>query len=98
MFLIDLESVDILQKVIVRLRMENMMDLRKVMYKVMKVKLTRGNVTDPGKKESVMYLLNSVTYLLNNSQRRHIRQGKLHVACIPIKPIKNQSMTALAIA
>ena len=93
--------MDNLQNVIVRWRMENVMDLHKVMYKVMKVKLTRGNVMDPGKKESVMYLPNSVTYLPNNSQRRHIRQGKFHVSCIPIKlikPIKNQSMTALAIA
>ena len=91
-FLIDLESN--LQNMIVRLRMDNVMDLHKVMYKVMKVKLTRGNVTDPGKKETMTYLLNSMTYLPNNSQRRHIRQGKLHVACIPIKPIKNQSLVS----
>ena len=69
MFLIDLESVDNLQ---------NVMDLQKVMYKVMKV--TRENVMHLAKKESVMYL--------PNNQRRHVRQGKLHVACIPMKTMK----------
>ena len=90
MFLIDLESVDNLQ---------NVMDLQKVMYKVMKV--TRENVMHLAKKESVMYLPNSVTYLpksmtylpksmmyLLNNQTRHVRQGKLHVACIPMKTMK----------
>ena len=107
----DLESVDNLQNVIfnkvieVTMRTENMMDLQNVMYKIMKVNLTRGNMMHAAKKESLTYLPNSMTYLpnsmtylLNKSRRRHIRQGKLHVACIPIKPIKNQSMTTSAIA
>ena len=81
-FLTDLESVDNLQNVI---------DLQKV-------KVTRENMMHPAKKESVTYLPNSMTYLPNsvtyllNNERRHIRQGKLHVACIPMKtmkPIKN---------
>ena len=82
MFLIDLESVDNLQ---------NVMDLQKV-------KVTRENVMHLAKKESVTYLPNSMTYISNsvtylpNNERIHVRQGKLHVACIPMKtmkPIKN---------
>ena len=75
MFLIDLGSVE---------NLLNVMDLQKV-------NVTRENVMHPAKKESMTYLPNSLTYLLNN-ERRHIRQGKLHVACITMKsmkPIKN---------
>ena len=77
-FLIDLESVE---------NLLNVMDLQKV-------NMTRENVMHPAKKESVMYLPNSMTYLPNsmtylpNNERRHVRQGKLHVACIPMKTMK----------
>ena len=95
-FLIDLESVE---------NLLNVMDLQKVNVTRENVMHPAKKESMTYLPNSVMYLSNSVTYLSNsmtylpnsvtylpNNERRHVRQGKLHVACIPMKtmiPIKN---------
>ena len=102
-FLIDLESVENLLNVMdlqkVNVTRENVMHPAKkesVTYLPNSMTYLPNSMTYLPNSvtylpSSVKYLPNSVTYLPNN-ERRHVRQGKLHVACIPMKtmkPIKN---------